>query len=168
MKKTKWLLAMSAMAGSLTLSSPASAAPLLYSFTGLPGLATNFSFKVESNPFPFSADQAGFQSAIFDNVGYGSGTKFVRFYSASYGGGFGDFLGAQLYSGHYSAPTLLTGVFALTNTSKSPRGTLTVSAVSAVAAAVPEPGTWAMMLVGFGLVGGMARMQRRRVTVAWA
>ena len=28
-------------------------------------------------------------------------------------------------------------------------------------AAVPEPGTWAMMLVGFGLVGGVARTRRR-------
>jgi hypothetical protein len=31
----------------------------------------------------------------------------------------------------------------------------------AVAAAVPEPGTWALMLLGFGAVGGAMRRQRR-------
>jgi hypothetical protein len=31
-----------------------------------------------------------------------------------------------------------------------------------IAAAVPEPATWAMMLVGFGLVGGAIRSSRRR------
>jgi hypothetical protein len=35
------------------------------------------------------------------------------------------------------------------------------SAVS-VSQAVPEPATWAMMIVGFGLVGGVLRSQRRR------
>ncbi|UAK26437.1 PEPxxWA-CTERM sorting domain-containing protein [Sphingomonas nostoxanthinifaciens] len=35
-----------------------------------------------------------------------------------------------------------------------------------LAAAVPEPASWAMMLAGFGLVGGLAR--RRRVTVRFA
>ena len=30
----------------------------------------------------------------------------------------------------------------------------------AQAAAVPEPGTWAMMMVGFGLVGGALRRRR--------
>ena len=34
--------------------------------------------------------------------------------------------------------------------------------------AVPEPATWAMMLVGFGLMGGALRYGRKRTTVAYA
>ncbi len=33
-------------------------------------------------------------------------------------------------------------------------------------AAVPEPGTWAMMIIGFGLAGGTLRRQRRRIAYA--
>ncbi len=31
-----------------------------------------------------------------------------------------------------------------------------------LAAAVPEPATWAMMIIGFGAVGSMVRTSRRR------
>ena len=34
------------------------------------------------------------------------------------------------------------------------------------AAAVPEPGTWAMMILGFGLVGGMLRRRRHEAATA--
>lgn len=34
--------------------------------------------------------------------------------------------------------------------------------------AVPEPATWAMMLVGFGMVGATARYRRRKSNVAFA
>lgn len=33
---------------------------------------------------------------------------------------------------------------------------------------VPEPATWAMMLLGFGAAGGMMRYRRRRTTLAYA
>ncbi|MEG3125762.1 PEPxxWA-CTERM sorting domain-containing protein [Sphingomonas sp. GB1N7] len=40
-------------------------------------------------------------------------------------------------------------------------------AVTPPAAAVPEPGTWGMMLIGFGMMGAAARKQRRsRLAVA--
>ena len=35
-------------------------------------------------------------------------------------------------------------------------------------AAVPEPATWAMMLVGFGMVAGAARYRRRDTKIAYA
>ena len=35
-------------------------------------------------------------------------------------------------------------------------------------AAVPEPATWAMLIAGFGMVGGAARRRRMRVTVSFA
>lgn len=37
-----------------------------------------------------------------------------------------------------------------------------------VAAAVPEPATWAMMIGGFGMVGGAMRSSRRQAKVAYA
>lgn len=40
--------------------------------------------------------------------------------------------------------------------------------VASVAAAVPEPATWAMMLVGFAMVGATARYRRRSTTAAFA
>jgi probable HAF family extracellular repeat protein len=37
-----------------------------------------------------------------------------------------------------------------------------------IAAAIPEPATWAMMLVGFAMVGATARYRRRKVDVTFA
>jgi hypothetical protein len=42
---------------------------------------------------------------------------------------------------------------------------LTSLSVNTVAAAVPEPATWAMMLVGFGAIGGTMRARRTRPTL---
>lgn len=39
---------------------------------------------------------------------------------------------------------------------------------SALPAGVPEPATWAMMIGGFGLVGGAMRRRKTRVTVSYA
>ena len=43
---------------------------------------------------------------------------------------------------------------------------VTVTRYDPGAAAVPEPGTWAMMLLGFGLGGALLRHSRRRLRVA--
>ena len=37
--------------------------------------------------------------------------------------------------------------------------------VSELAAAVPEPATWALMLLGFGFVGGAMRSRRKNTNV---
>nr|WP_309642845.1 PEPxxWA-CTERM sorting domain-containing protein [Phenylobacterium sp.] len=37
-----------------------------------------------------------------------------------------------------------------------------------ISSAVPEPATWAMMIIGFGAVGGVARNARRRQSFATA
>jgi hypothetical protein len=44
-------------------------------------------------------------------------------------------------------------------------GTLTFTRV---AADVPEPATWAMMLLGFGAIGGEMRYRRRKVRISYA
>ncbi|MDO9429689.1 MAG: THxN family PEP-CTERM protein [Phenylobacterium sp.] len=41
-----------------------------------------------------------------------------------------------------------------------------MASVSMVSSAVPEPATWAMMIIGFGAVGTMVRTSRRRNTLA--
>lgn len=41
-------------------------------------------------------------------------------------------------------------------------------AVTFTITAVPEPATWAMMLVGFGMVGGVARHRRRAANIVYA
>ena len=43
-----------------------------------------------------------------------------------------------------------------------------VGSEASVVAPVPEPATWAMMLLGFGAVGGAARYRRRKTDVAFA
>ena len=43
-----------------------------------------------------------------------------------------------------------------------------VSVQNAVGGAVPEPATWAMMIGGFGAIGGTMRYRRRKTTVAFA
>lgn len=37
-----------------------------------------------------------------------------------------------------------------------------------IAAAVPEPATWALMILGFGMVGSALRFRRRKTTVSFA
>ncbi|MBO9711552.1 MAG: PEP-CTERM sorting domain-containing protein [Sphingomonas sp.] len=40
--------------------------------------------------------------------------------------------------------------------------------ITTLSAAVPEPATWAMMILGFGMVGGALRSTRRRPALAAA
>lgn len=40
--------------------------------------------------------------------------------------------------------------------------------LNAIAAAIPEPATWAMMILGFGVVGGAMRSRRRGTKVNYA
>jgi hypothetical protein len=49
-----------------------------------------------------------------------------------------------------------------------PSATLTISRGLITVAAVPEPATWWMMLVGFGMMGGSMRYLRRSTKLAYA
>ncbi|WP_375427108.1 PEPxxWA-CTERM sorting domain-containing protein [uncultured Sphingomonas sp.] len=76
--------------------------------------------------------------------------------------------GPELFSGSTSSPTMLTGVFLLSDIQRQ-RITdplqvnyrLTVTDVTP--GAVPEPASWAMLIAGVGMVGGA--MRRRQVRV---
>jgi hypothetical protein len=56
-------------------------------------------------------------------------------------------------------------LFTFTGTSPSPYGGASTGSLT-FNAAVPEPGTWAMMLLGFGAIGMVMRGRRRRPALA--
>lgn len=163
------------------MAAPASAAPLLFSFTGqtLTGPVTA-SFQLDSNPVPSRInDQPIINSGqiFFDNVpGVFNGVAQTAS-SISFGTGlasafqisgttnpFAQFAGAPVFTGPLTAPVFRPGTFSFTGFSN---GTLTVSQVAA--AAVPEPATWAMLIAGFGGIGfAMRRRAKVRTTVAYS
>jgi hypothetical protein len=70
-----------------------------------------------------------------------------------------ELFGAQLYSGLESSPTFKHGNFQLQDARGNPYSLTIASDV----AAVPEPGTWAMMIAGLGMAG-FALRRRTRIT----
>ncbi len=76
----------------------------------------------------------------------------------------------QMTSGfqHITANVLGSGSDALVFTAYNDRYNTMLDnvSVSAVASAVPEPATWAMMIIGFGATGVMIRASRRRTVAA--
>lgn len=99
------------------------------------------------------------QTASSISFGTGLGSRFEIVGTSLGFSQFGVVGGGTLFTGSLSNPTFNLGTFNLGG-GFSPTGTLTIS--RATVAAVPEPGTWAMMLVGFGAIG--ASMRRRRST----
>ncbi len=95
-----------------------------------------------------SADLIGFRTS--SNKG---GLIFLNF-------GFG---GDQIFSGTTDAPIFAPGIFDLTGTARQSSNQTAVLTITAV----PEAATWAMMLVGLGVVGAVAR-RRQNVRVAYA
>ena len=155
---------------------PAQAALLTFTVTG----DYSATFQIDSNPTPDDLS-AGQYFTIFDVENFPAatlGVADVSFFNGSVGGGLElyDFYGSnvllstdgpQLYTGSESAPTFLTGTFALTQYQGTGTYTLTIS--NPAAAAVPETATWAMMLAGFGMVGfAMRRRSSVKTTVAYA
>lgn len=145
---------------------PASAATLLYSFSPATTAAPRFTFNVDSNPFVVNATDFQFTTSVQNLTIAGvarSGTFDFTFVADAVDGGFestivGSYLGPQLFSGSSRAPTLQAGTFDLFGGPGDATGRLTVTTV---AAAIPEPGTWSMMAIGFGVVG--LAMRRRKI-----
>jgi len=80
------------------------------------------------------------------------------------GGTFGTWNAFGANSGFTSGINTLTfNTFNLAQNSGNPAG-LRVEFLSSAIAAVPEPTTWAMMILGFGLIGGAMRSRKANVT----
>lgn len=173
MTRISRLLAAATLLGSVVAAVPASAATLLFSFTPTALTAPRFTFNVDSNPVPTSSTPFQFVTTVQNFTVNGvarSGTNSFTFLSAAGGGGFsnsaviGSYTGSQLYSGTTAAPTLLTGIYTLTGGPATTGGTLNVTTV----AAIPESGTWAMMIAGFGLAGSAMRRRKATARIACA
>jgi hypothetical protein len=93
-------------------------------------------------PCPLCTNSPTFQNANYSIISYADGFGRLQ-------------LGTQLYTGLESDPTFVIGVYSGLNWDTGFTDTLTISADTSVAA-VPEPSTWAMMILGFAGVGFMA------------
>ena len=168
MKYNAFLRAGVALAAALT-ALPATASPILFQLAG--GKTASFIIDSAAVPDFFSAGAFGNQIS-YNNV---AGT----FAGAAGTGtiGFGTNIFAQLNIGgtalgftQYGGPDLFTLVnnkpvfnFGTFNLSSITSGAATIT-ISAAAGAVPEPATWAMMLVGFGGLGFAMRRRAKVVT----
>jgi hypothetical protein len=142
----------------------ANAATYLFSLNG-PNTAT---FTLNSSPSPSSTGSNYFDltnvaatynggPATFSNLYFYTSSGDGGLFAQLSGGGGVNLGGAQLFTGTIASPTFSLGTFALSDDGFfSTKYSLTISA----AAAVPEPGTWAMMLLGFGAI---ALTVRRRI-----
>lgn len=163
----KRILSQAALSAALLWAGVANAALYNFSLTG--DYTAQWSLETSAGPdayldgtaFAFY-DVEGFPDAIFSVAD-------VTFYSADAGGGLviEDFYGGyglvvtdgpQLYTGTEANPVFKLGTFSLTEYQGA--GTYTLN-ISTVAAAVPEPETYGMLLGGLGLMGAMLRRRRR-------
>ena len=147
-----------------TLASvPAHASTFLFELTG----SRNATFTLDSNPTPdsFSSSFIGDQFAFNNVSGTFGGTPGTA--SVSFGNNliaalninsgsldFTQFVGPALFTGTAASPMFNLGTFNLTSI-VSGSSTLTIS--QAATGAVPDPATWAMMLIGFGAIGWASR-----------
>ena len=155
MRNSVFLVALAATA----LSSPAQAADLLFDLDTVEG--PDYSFILDSNPTPDFFGEELF--VIGDVTVMPVGLQDLEFFVFFAGGGLSfsgvfDAFGPQLFDGSTSNPAFAPGQFVLTNADASPFGFLTISEA---VAPVPEPATWAMMLLGFFGIGALQRRAGR-------
>lgn len=148
------------------IAAPASAALKLFRLFG----DANALFTLSANPTPSAFSGGRFDinnvAAILNG---NSGAHDLSFFTSDSGGGFDivnaldtDILvqvsGPQLFTGPTSAPVFVNGTYSLVDY-LSQQGSYTL-----VVSEVPEPGNWAMLIVGFGLSGAALRRRRHRAT----
>ena len=151
------------------LATPASAVNYLFTISG----GDNATFVLPASPMPDTVFADAFRIASVDGILNGNPfNTFMEFYVASSGGGVCagtfcgllDLYGPQLFSGATDAPTFVPGDYQMADFLGNPTERLVISEVGG--GVVPEPGTWAMLIAGFSLVG--AGLRRRRATAATA
>lgn len=164
------LLICGAALSSVFASVPASAQALVFNLTG--SRTANFTLD-DSIPDSFNTSALIGDQIFFNNVagtfGGTAGTGNISFGSnlispfqiQSANLGFTQFGGPTVFTGSPSNPTFLLGTFNFGGI-VSGNSTLTISRA---VAAVPEPATWAMMLIGFGAVGFSVRRRGATMTV---
>lgn len=172
----KKLAALAATAAALAFASPANAVLLQFTISGtdLNGAIEYASFQLDSNPEidGFFPGQGFLITAVPGVYRYGDTTlttpQDLSFYTATFNGGLfvgnGDLLAFDsnppLFTGSVEDPMFSVGTYQLTDFYSGAPISLVISN------AVPEPATWAMMIGGFGVVGGAFRMRRTKVSYA--
>lgn len=167
---------------------PAQATLLKYNLSG----AQNFFFVLDTNqPIAGQSAEDGvtpglFHAFYFQAIPNSSGNNpfpYLTFYDDTYGGGLSAGTGKDddpangivyfdlvstaspsvpLFTGSVTNPTLLTsGTFQLANLAGGGETTLTITAITA---SVPEPATWAMLILGFVGMVGWARVKRKTMS----
>ena len=156
----------------ISFHAPAQADILRYEVSG----STHFSFDLDTNTpsQPDSIFTDSFYLKDIHNTSASNPFPYLYFFDFFSGGAFAastkpdgsgnlfSFFGDQLFSGPSSSPIFLTGSFPLYSAfspGPDPDALLTVTAV-------PEPSTWAMMILGFAGVGFMAYRQRKSAMLA--
>lgn len=166
----KFTLALAALAAA-SLSTPALADTCGFSITGL----NTASFELDCSPTNVYSPREGVFNLydvpiVFNGI---AGTGEIDFMSPVLGGGLTldvegvgglFFQGDPLFSGYEDAPTFVPGDYVGTDGVSGP--TIYNISISNVSAAVPEPATWAMMLLGFGAIGVSARRRRKAALAA--
>ncbi len=142
---------------------PASAAQLLFALDG----DQTIRFTVDASPVPDSVEVDGFIVAnLVVSIDGLDALRDVGFVRQLNGGGLIilgttiDLTGPQLFSGTLAQPTLLAGNYQLAAL-RDPNVTYRLSVTPA--GAVPEPGTWILLLTGFGLAAAGLRARRRQI-----
>lgn len=157
----------------ICLPAQANAAQLLFELTG-PDMV---SFFLESDPvvpdinIPGIFDQIGFTNVPITINGTSQTSSSIRFNRRNGGSlvingtslGVATFTGPRLFTRTGSTIAFVEGDFALARTLGGGNYQLTIAQVSPPA--IPEPATWALMLLGFAAVGGAIRARRRRETL---
>ena len=167
-----------ALTTALSAAAPVIAAPYRFDVTdpdatlgGQP--VGTYYFFLDSMPTPttFTPDTFTLTGMTYSTT-FSNNVTFDRyaFYIDASGGGFDDFenvyIGPQLFTGTTDHPTFRLGTFAINDFVSN--GSITISAVGTPAPvpAAPEPASWAMMILGLGIVGGA--MRRVKVAVRFA
>jgi hypothetical protein len=163
----KKLFLTAASCAALMSASSASAAEIFFDFVSSDNQVEDFSFTLDENPTP---DIVFSQDFRINNVDVltptGIVTTNIGFFETGIGGGLEAvplasiptlvLFGPQVFQGTINNPTFAPGSFEFFNQTTS-LGVLTLSRVNS---AVPEPGTWMLMILGFGAIGAMMRRKQ--------